>query len=221
MKGWYGNSHKHSLASKGIRVTARGTMLANNTLFPQPHKSMSYNTTRIVFETKDGEEEIMLVFNKDFIKDIYAYTLKNNIQIKDSEGNVRQIELSDIREMLMLQPNNLISTVELVYDQKVISWMGIPAESIVVEYFPSLIGKEIKTEFMVFSKDTGKTGTVVDEYVEDDNEYGKQTYYKVEFEDDTVNEKVYFSSIETIDGKERKKSMIYSEEIPIIKGELK
>ena len=219
MKGWYGNSHKHSLASKGIRVTARGTMLVN-TSFPHTHKSTSFDTTRIVFTKKDGEEEILLILNKDFIKDIYDYIQKNGIKIEDSNGDTRQIELSDLRRMLMVEPNNLISIVESIYQNKVISWMGIPSESLVIEYYPSLIGKEIKTEFMPFSNVTGKSGIVVDEYVEADKEFGNQTYYKVEFEDGTIDEKVYFVSIENIDGKEKEKSMIYSEEIPIIKGDL-
>ena len=217
MKGWYGNSHKHSLASKGIRVTARGTMLVDNISFPQSHESISYDTTRIVFETKDDDEEILLVLNIDFVKDIYNFVQKSGIKIEDSNGVIRQVELSDIRKMLMLEPNKLIPIVESVYQNKVISWMGVPSKSIVVEYFPSLIGKEIKTEFMPFAKVTGKTGIVVDEYVEDDKQFGKQTYYTVEFEDGTINEKVYFSNIEN--GKEREKSMIYSEEIPIVKGD--
>lgn len=219
MKGWYGNSHKHSLASKGIRVTARGTMLVN-TSFPHTHKSTSFDTTRIVFAKKDGEEEVLLILNKDFVKDIYEYTQNNGIKIEDSNGVTRQIELSDLRRMLMIEPNNLISIVESIYKNKVISWMGIPSESLVVEYFPSLIGKEIKTELMPFSENSVKTGIVIDEYTEADKEFGDQTYYKVKFEDGTVNERVYFSSIENIDGKEKEKSMIYSEEIPVIKGGL-
>jgi len=220
MKGWYGNSHKHSLASKGIRVTARGTMLVDNISFPQSHESTSYDTTRIVFKNKDDEEEILLVLNIDFIRDINDYVQKSGIKIEDSNGVIRQVELSDIRKMLMLEPNKLIPIVESVYKSKVISWMGIPSKNIVVEYFPSLIGKEITTGYMPFSKDANKSGTVVDEYIEDDEQFGKQTYYKVKFEDGTIDEMVYFSSIETIDGKDREKSMIYSEEIPVIKGDL-
>lgn len=220
-KGWYGNRHLHSLASKGIRVKARGTMMAEHQLFPHSHKVTSFDTSRLVFENKQGEEEILLILTGDFVKDIFDFTQKHRVQIKDSSGNTSNVTLGDIRKMLLLEPNSLIQIIESVYQNKLISWMGIPSDSLIVEYYPSLIGHEIKTELRPFSDEGVKSGIVIKEYTEDDSDYGKQTYYKVKFEDGTVKEKVYFTDIDYIDGKEKEKSMVYSEEIPILKEDLR
>jgi len=214
-KGWYGNRHQHSLASKGIRVKASGVQLAEIELFPQSHQSMSFNMLKISFIDQDNPdvEDLMLIPTKNLAGELLKYTTRNGLQIRDDEGNIRDIKMSDIKMFIMLQPDVITELTEKIYGKKVKYWTSVTSKENVTEYYPSLVGKEITIESGFGRTET--TGIVTKEYIEEGDSYGDNTYYNVEYENGTVGNKIYFSSISKIEGKDREKMMIYKEQFPL------
>lgn len=217
MKGWYGNRQAHSLASKGIRVRARGEQMFDTNVYPnsyQVHRTAFINIEYVREENKDSIYEQEEVFEmlpiKKFAEKIYEYTKIQNIHMRDSDGSSRPIELSDIKRFMFADPNLITGLLEEMNGMKVKQWQGTSEWLPVTAYYPSIKGETV----LVRNFGSGDyKGVVIDETIEksEDKNWGESTTYKIKREDGTIEETT-ISNIELVDGKKPENIMLYTVE---------
>lgn len=219
-KGWYGNSHKHSLASKGIRVKARGVEIEGVKLFPHSYQTIEFDMLKFYFD-KEGKD-VLFIPTDELTQKLLKFTTKHNMQTYDRDGNKKDIDIGSIRLMLVLNPDAITELAQHVFNRKVYGWGSVESNSKVTEYYPSLMGKVVELEYRPFGEPSStKVGKIINETIKEDtlSNYGDETLYSIELEDGKIMENIRLYDIEEIDGVKPEKLMIYREKEKIVKGQ--
>jgi len=212
-RGWFGNRHQHSLASKGIRVKARGVQLENTELFPHSYQATSFGMLKISFD-REGND-VLLIPTESLVQKITAYAKRHNLKVENREGEIVPMEAPSVRMMMMLNPEAIKELAQYVFNKEVSHWISVPTTEKVTEYYPSLVGMEVEI------KHGDKTGKIISEEIKvsDSIDFGDDTEYTIEFDDGNVETGYHISSIGKINGKDIDKVMVYKESESISRHE--